>query len=35
MQIISWDLDLGGTGDLCMPYDPTKLYKLSLQGLVH
>jgi hypothetical protein len=35
VQIISWTWDLGGTGDLCMPYDPTKLYKLSSQGLVH
>ena len=35
VQIISWTWDLGGTGDLCMPYDPNKLYKLSLQGLVH
>jgi hypothetical protein len=35
VQIIAWDWDIGGTGDLCMPYDPTELYKLSLQGLVH
>jgi hypothetical protein len=35
VQIISWTWDIGGTGDLCMPYDPTQLYKLSLQGLVH
>jgi hypothetical protein len=35
VQIIAWDWDIGGTGDLCMPYDPTKLYKLTLQGLVH
>jgi hypothetical protein len=35
VQIISWTWDIGGTGDLCMPYDPTKLYHLSLQGLVH
>lgn len=35
VQIIAWDWDIGGTGDLCMPYDPTQLYKLSLQGLVH
>ena len=35
VQIISWTWDLGGTGDLCMPYDPTKLYKLTSQGLVH
>ena len=35
VQIISWTWDIGGTGDLCMPYDPSKLYKLSQQGLVH
>jgi hypothetical protein len=35
VQLISWDWKIGGTGDLCMPYDPAKLYKLSLQGLVH
>lgn len=35
VQIISWTWDLGGTGDLCMPYDPSKLYKLTSQGLVH
>jgi hypothetical protein len=35
VQIIAWEWKLGGTGDLCMPYDPTKLYHLSLQGLVH
>jgi hypothetical protein len=35
VQIISWTWDLGGTGDICMPYDPNKLYKLPAQGLVH
>ena len=35
VQMIAWDWDIGGTGDLCMPYDPTKLYKLNQQGLVH
>ena len=35
VQVISWTWKIGGTGDLCMPYDPTKLYKLTLQGLVH
>ena len=35
VQIISWTWDIGGTGDLCMPYDPSKLYKLTAQGLVH
>lgn len=35
VQIIAWQWKLGGSGDLCMPYDPTQLYHLSLQGLVH
>lgn len=35
VQIVSWTWDIGGTGDLCMPYDPSKLYKLTSQGLVH
>jgi hypothetical protein len=35
VQIISWTWDIGGTGDICMPYDPNKLYKLPMQGLVH
>lgn len=35
VQIISWTWDIGGTGDLCMPYDPSKLFKLSQQGLIH
>lgn len=34
VQVIAWTLDLGGTGDLCMPYDPTQLWKLNQQGLV-
>jgi hypothetical protein len=34
VQIISGTRDTGGTGDLCMPYDPTMLYKLAQQGLV-
>jgi hypothetical protein len=34
VQIVAWTWDIGGTGDLCMPYDPSKLYKLSQQGLV-
>lgn len=24
VQIVSWTWDVGGTGDLCMPYDPSK-----------
>lgn len=35
VQIISWDWRLGGSGALCMPYDPTQLYKLNYTGLVH
>ena len=35
VQIIAWTWDIGGTGDLCMPYDPSKLYKMTMQGLVH
>ena len=34
VQIIAWTVDLGGTGDLCMPYDPSQLWKLNQQGLV-
>lgn len=35
VQIISWTWDIGGTGDLCMPYDPNKLYRSAAQGLIH
>ncbi len=35
VQVISWTWDIGGTGDLCMPYDPSKLFKITQQGLVH
>lgn len=34
VQLISWTWDIGGTGDLCMPYDPTKLFKRTLTGLI-
>jgi hypothetical protein len=34
VQIIAWQLEIGGTGDLCMPYDPSLLYHINLQGLV-
>lgn len=34
VQIIAWELEIGGTGDLCMPYDPSLLYHINLQGLV-
>lgn len=35
VQIVTWRLDIGGTGDLCMPYDPSKQYQPRQQGLVH
>jgi len=35
VQIVSWSWDVGGTGDLCMPYDPSKLFLFRGQGLVH
>ena len=28
VQIISWTWDIGGNGDLYMPYDPSKLYQI-------
>lgn len=34
IQIISWTWQIGGTGDLCMPYDPNQLYKPRSQGLI-
>ncbi len=34
VQIISWTWDIGGTGDLCMPYNPADLFKFPAQGLV-
>lgn len=35
VQIISWEWTFGGTGDICMPYDPADLYKISRRGLVN
>lgn len=35
VQIIAWTVEIGGTGDVCMPYDPSQLWKLNQQGLVH
>jgi len=35
IQVISWTLEISGTGDLCMPYDPDGLFKRNEQGLVH
>jgi Putative Flp pilus-assembly TadE/G-like len=34
VQLIAWSVDIGGTGDVCMPYDPNQLWKLNQQGLV-
>lgn len=34
VQVISWQLEISGTGDLCMPYDPDGLFKRNEQGLV-
>ncbi len=35
VQIISWTWDIGGNGDLYMPYDPSQLYQIMQRGLVH
>jgi hypothetical protein len=35
VQIISWTWDVGGRGDLYMPYDPSQLYHIIQRGLVH
>jgi hypothetical protein len=35
VQIISWTWDIGGNGNLYMPYDPAGLYHITQQGLVH
>jgi hypothetical protein len=35
VQIISYTWDIGGSGDLYMPYDPSQLYNITQQGLVH
>ncbi len=35
VQIISWTWDIGGNGDLYMPYDPSQLYRITQRGLVH
>jgi hypothetical protein len=34
VQIISWTWDIGGNGNLYMPYDPSQLYHITQQGLV-
>lgn len=35
VQIISWTWEIGGNGNLYMPYDPNLLYKLLQRGLVN
>ena len=35
VQIISYTWDVGGEGNLYMPYDPSQLYHFIQQGLVH
>jgi hypothetical protein len=35
VQIISWTWEIGGNGDLYMPYDPDQLYRITQRGLVH
>jgi hypothetical protein len=35
VQVISWTWDIGGNGNLFMPYDPSQLYHFTQQGLVH
>ena len=35
VQIISWTWDVGGGGNLYMPYDPSQLYRITQRGLVH
>ena len=35
VQIISWQWEVGGGGNLYMPYDPSQLYHFVQQGLVH
>jgi hypothetical protein len=34
VQVISWTWDIGGNGNLFMPYDPANLYHITQQGLV-
>jgi len=35
VQVIAWQIDVGGNAALDMPYDPTKLYQFDEKGLVH
>lgn len=34
VQVISWTWDVGGNGELYMPYDPNQLYAITQRGLV-
>ena len=34
VQVISYTWDIGGNGNLFMPYDPSQLYQFIQQGLV-
>jgi len=34
IQIIAWHFDVGGNGNLDMPYDPSQLYQFPAKGLV-
>jgi hypothetical protein len=34
VQVISWTWDVGGNGNLFMPYDPSQLYRIMQRGLV-
>ena len=35
IQVIAWQFDVGGNGNLDMPYDPNQLYQFPAKGLVH
>ena len=35
IQIIAWQVDVGGNANLDMPYDPNQLYRFESKGLVH
>jgi hypothetical protein len=35
VQIIAWQIDVGGNANLDMPYNPAKLYQFDQKGLVH
>jgi hypothetical protein len=35
VQVISWTWNVGGEGNLFMPYDPNQLYRITQRGLVH